>query len=329
MNHAKAILYFLLALALVRGVVYAAVFPPWQAPDEPAQFERARAALTSDEWVATSNHPPPWYDALSRAMFSADYYSFEGGPRRTYSPGSPLTDYVVLYQEAYQGQYGGRPAYAVVGWPLFLARHQEITLQLYLVRLNTVLMNVAIIWLAYLLTRTIFPRDLFLSLGVPILLLFIPQHAHLLSTVNNGNLAELLTLVALFFLIRGIIRGFSWLEVPLVIIFSLAAMWTKATAYFLPFAIGTVVLFYLWRYRRRWPWLLPVGLIMTGLVYYFAPSRLHLLTTQAWSHLRAGNFYLDPLVPWDLFRSFWALPGWFTLQLHPERIFFLSNAFML
>jgi hypothetical protein len=318
MSSPKSLLYFLLALALVRGLIYASVVPPWQAPDEPAQFERARAALTSAEWHSTSQkNPPLWYDDLSRALFASHFWDFVDDIRPAYSPAASLSQYVPLYQEIYKGQYGSRPAYAVIGGLLFLASHQEITLQLYLVRLNTVLMNVVIIWLAYLMTRTIFPKDIFLSLGVPILLLFIPQHAHMLSTVNNGNLAELLSLAALFFLIRGVIRGFSWSEVLLILLFSLAAMWTKATAYFLPFAIGTVALFYLWPYRRRWPWLLPLGLMMAALVYYFAPPRFHLLITDAWNHLQTDNFFLHPLVPWDLFRSFWALPGWLALQLHP------------
>ena len=45
----KSILLFILALAFARGIIYAAVAPPWQAPDEPGQFERARAALTAAE----------------------------------------------------------------------------------------------------------------------------------------------------------------------------------------------------------------------------------------------------------------------------------------
>lgn len=44
----KSILYLLLALALVRGVIYTAAVPPWQA-SEPAQFERVRVPLTAVE----------------------------------------------------------------------------------------------------------------------------------------------------------------------------------------------------------------------------------------------------------------------------------------
>lgn len=319
MSPSKIILYFILALALGRGIIYASIVPPWQAPDEPPHFERARAALTAAEWTSTAENGPEWYGELARSLFTFDLFDFLDTRRLTYSPDAPLNRYIALYQEAYNGLYGSRVTYALIGWPLFLARQQDITLQLYLVRLNTVLMNVGIILLAYLLTKTIFPHEPFLYLGVPVLILFNPQHTHMLSTVNNGNLAELLALAALYVLVRGMLQGFSWLNILLVLVFSLAAMWTKATAYFLPFAIGSAALFYLWRYRRHWRWwFLPAGVFLVGLTYYFAPERLKLLIPGAWKTLQAQGFYLDPIVPQDLFRSFWAMPGWTIFYVHPR-----------
>lgn len=313
----KSILLFILALAFARGIIYAVVVPPWQAPDEPGQFERARAALTATEWASTSKNPPDWYDDLSRSLFTFNFWNFLDDSRQTYSPDASLSRYIVLYQEAYGGLYGSRPIYAFIGWPLFLARHQNIALQLYLVRINTVFMNVGIILLAYLITQTIFPHDTFLILGVPILILFNPQHSHLLSTVNNGNLTELLATAALYFIVVGIIKGFSWPNILAILGFTLAAMWTKATAYFLPFAISSISLFYLWRYRGHWRRLLPASIILVGLIYYFSPDRLGQLISMAWVRLKTGIFYLDPIVPIDLFRSFWAMPGWFILRIHP------------
>jgi hypothetical protein len=169
--------------------------------------------------------------------------------------------------------------------------------------------------LAYLIVRTIFPHDIFLMVGVPCLILFNPQHTHLLSTVNNGNLAELLTTAAFYFMVQGIMQGFIWRNGGAVLGFTLAAMWAKATAYFLPLAIGCLVLFQLWHYRRHWRWLLPMGLLAAGLTLYFAPQRLWLLVSQAWTVLTTGEFYLYPIVPLDLFRSFWAMPGWTIFQL--------------
>ncbi len=325
----KPILYFLLALALARGIIYASVVPPWQSPDEPAHFERTRAALTAVEWNSTAKNGPAWYDELRDSLFTFQFFNYLFQQRYNDAPGGPLNQYIGLYQEIYGGLYGSRPAYAIIGWPLFLARHQPITLQLYLVRLNTVLMNVGLILLAYLITRTIFPNNTFLTLGVPILILFNPQHTHMLSTINSGNLAELLATMALYFMVKGIIKDFSWLDVIAILGLSLAAMWTKATAFFLPFVIGTIGLFYLWRYRRQWRRLLPTTLILAGLSYYFAPERLQVTMFEGWAYLKTGDFYLYPMVPLDLFRSFWAMPGWLILRLHPFWYQLLAMACLL
>lgn len=313
----RSILFFLLALALIRGFIYAFAVPPWQAPDEPAQFERARAAVTAAEWNSTAENGPDWYRDLSQSLFTFGFWDFLPEARPTFSPDALLNQHIVLYHEAYQGTYSSRFPYAVIGWPLFLNSAQDISLQLYFVRLNTVLMNVGIVLFAFLLTRTIFPNDSFLVLGVPTIILFNPQHTYLLSTVNNGNLAELLTLVALYFIVKGVIKGFSWLIVLAVVIFSLLAIWTKATAFFLPFVLATLGLFFLWQYRRYWRWLIPAGAVLAVGIYLFSPGRLKLLMNSAWQMLSAGNIYLDPYVPRILFRSFWALPGWLTLNLHP------------
>lgn len=316
-SFSRLLLYVLLALTLMRGIIYASVAPPWQAPDEPAQFERVRASLSSVEWNSTSQNGPAWYDDLIKSLFTFGFWNFLDDPRRTYAPEVPLSHYITPYQEAYNGLYGNRAAYAFIGWPLFVVSDQDIILQLFLVRLNTVLMNLGVIWLAYLMVKTIFPNEPFLFLGVPLLILFNPQHTHLLSTVNNGNLAELLATAALYWIVKGIIQGFSWPNIVALIAFSVTAMWVKATAYFLPFTIGIIGLFYLWGYRRYWGWLIPAGLALAGLGYFLAPERLWLLMAEAWHSLQTGQIYLDPIVPIDLFRSFWATPGWVILLTPP------------
>jgi hypothetical protein len=313
----KILLYILLALTLVRGFIYASLVPPWQAPDEPAQFERVRAALIEAEWNSTVANEPAWYDDLIKSLVTFGFWDFLDDNRKDHNLDLPLNRYITLYHEAYGGLYGSRLTFAVMGWPLFFALEQDITLQLYLVRLNMVVMAVGIIFLAYLTTKTIFPHDPFLIFGVPLLILFNPQHTHMLSTVNNGNLAELLATAALYFMVRGIIKGFSWPNFFIVVTLSLVAMWTKATTYFLPLTYGSISLFYLWQYRRKWPWLLPFGFLLLGATYFLAPQRLRDLISLAITTLQQGGFYLDPVVPTDLFKSFWAMPGWTIFQLHP------------
>ena len=312
----RAILYLILALALVRGVIYASLVPPWQAPDEPAHFERARAALSAEDWAGTSENQPAWYDELRDELIRFDFldYTLKARPA---TADAPLNSYIDLYQEVYGGLYGSRLTYAALGWPLFLAPGQPVILQLYLLRLGTVLMNLVIIFLAYLTTRTIFPNNQFLDLGVPLLILFNPQHTHILSTVNNGNLTELLVMGTLYFMVKGIMRGFSGVTILLIAAGTLAAMWTKATSYFLIVPLAGIGLFYLWGFRRYWPYLLLGCGAIVGVGYFFAPARLSLLAGEAWGRLWGGTLYWDPFVPERIFNSFWAMPGWAMVRLAP------------
>jgi hypothetical protein len=329
----KPILCFLLAAVVARGALYSAIIPPWQSPDESAQFERTKAALTQADWNSTSENEPAWHNELVESLFRYHYWDFHwwGPPPKPYSAESRLGDYIVLYQEMYTGenQYGSRPAYFLMGLPLLWAGGQDMVVQLYLVRLYTVLMNVAVVWLAYLTSRTLFPDDVFVSLGVPILIAFIPQHTQSFATVNSGNLAELLTTLAFYGLVKGIVAGFSWPRLLAVFLISVAAMWTKATAYFLVVVLGSAGILSVWPYRRRWRWIVLAALALGGGAYYFGPSRLRYLANVAWYLLRRENLYLNPAVLTSLFRSFWAYLGSMMVRLHPFWYWVLLAACLL
>ncbi len=315
----KQLLPLILALAMIRGLIYAAVIPPWQAPDEPPQFERVVASLNSADWYSTVQNQPTWYSDLKQALFTFDFYGFVDIPRRIYDPHQPLNHYLILYHEAYGGLYGSRLAYAMIGWPLLVWPQPNIIMQLYVIRLYTVLMGVAVILLAYLITQTIFPNNRFLGLGVPLLILFHPQHTHLLATVNIGNLAELWATLALYFMTIGLKRGFTWPISSATLFFSFIAIWTKATAYFLLFVLALIGLIYLLEQHqqlsRYWRWGLWAGIIFGGLMVFLVPERLILLIIEALISLKVKGLYLHPLVPLDLFRSFWAYPGWTVIIL--------------
>ncbi|MDM8527919.1 hypothetical protein QUF58_06840 [Anaerolineales bacterium HSG24] len=314
-SQTSKVMAILLALALVRGIIYASIVPPWQAPDEPAHFERAKAAFNTIEWVG-STEQPVWYDNIRDSLFTFRFWHY-ALPHQHPAPDQPLNHYIQLYHEVYGGLYSSRVAYLIIGLPIIMTSNQPIVLQLYAMRLYTVLFGVLMVWLGYLLTKTIFPNDLFLSLGVPILITFTPQHTHLLSTVNNGNLAEVLATVSLLLLVRGVMAGFSWSLGGVIIVVAIFAMWTKATTYFLIFPLIVIGSLYLLRYRRHWHWLLPLGFIIISVVYYFIPTRLLVLIGWGWQHLMKSDLYMEPTYLSHIFRSFWAMPGWLHLRLNP------------
>ncbi|MDM8529919.1 hypothetical protein QUF63_02015 [Anaerolineales bacterium HSG25] len=302
-------------MALIRGIIYASIIPPWQAPDEPAHFERAKAAFNTTEWVG-STEQPVWYNDLRASLFTFRFWHY-ALPHQHPAPDQPLNHYIQLYHEVYGGLYSNRVAYLVVGLPIAVISDQPIVTQLYAIRFYTVLFAVLMIWLGYQLTKTIFPNDLFLSLGVPTMITFSPQHTHLLSTINNGNLAEVLSTVSLLLLVRGAMIGFSWSLGGAIVGVAILAMWTKATAYFLLFPLLMVGFLYLLHYRRHWRWLILLGFLSMMVGYYFIPSRLATLIDEGWQHFIKDSLYLDPTYLSHVFRSFWAMPGWLHLRLDP------------
>lgn len=313
-----------MALALVRGIIYASVMPPWQAPDEPAQFERVRASLDESEWEGTTEGQPDWYDEISRSLFTFHFWHYAIPDKRP-APGQPLNQYVELYHEIYQGMYSSRIAYLTMGLPLLFAPEQPIIVQLYLTRLNTVLFGVLIVFLGYVITKTIFPTDNFLILGVPILITFSPQHTHMLSTVNNGNLAQPLATIVILLMVRGVMYGFSWPAGIAILTLTVLTIWTKATGYFLIFTIILLCSVYLLRYWRKWPWFLPGAILLIGLTYYFIPTRLMLLIGWAWEDIITGKSGFERQYLVHLFNSFWAMPGWLKMELHPSWYLFMRG----
>ena len=123
-KNTKPVLWLILGLVFIRGFIYASLVPPWQAPDEPAQFERARDAIVASEWSSTSENTPEWYDDLSQSLFTFGFWNFLEASR-PYVTDRPLDNYIVLYHEVYGGLYGSRPTYAAIAWPLFLAGSQD------------------------------------------------------------------------------------------------------------------------------------------------------------------------------------------------------------
>lgn len=320
MSNHRILLALLLAITLVRGVLYTSLIPPWQVPDEPAQFERARAALSTADWANTPQNRPHWYPDLAKLLFEFGFWDHIPEPRPA-AMDRPLAEYIDLYHDVYGGLYGSRPAFFALGWPALLAPNADLIIQLYLMRLWTVLLNVAIVALAFLLTKTIFPHDRFLQFGVPLLIVFNPQHTHMQAAVYNGSLAELLSLAALWLMVSTVINGFGWLKLAATLLLALLAMYSKATAYFLLGVLPLFALFLLWPYRRRWPWIFPIVLLVVGGGWLAAPERITVLFAEGWSWASSSGFNLNPVVPRVMFGSFWALLGWLSLQL--DRFWYL------
>jgi len=319
-------LALLLALSITRGVLYSAVTPPWQAPDEPDHFQYAaflvhyhrfptRQDVATEEWLQTQVH--------------ASMQEFGFWARRAHTLAPPALE------EEYRAATGHPPLYYLLS-ALLLAplSHCDLIIQLHALRLGSVLLGTLTVLVAYLTAQALFPEDVSWQLAVPIFVAFLPMHTFITSSVNNDSLAELLASLVIYSLLRILKGDLSWRRVVSIACLLASGLLTKrTTAFAIPLAALTILLYCLrakppklaltskpsrcpLRWLRQRPvWLLIASAIGLGLwtltrvpFYYF-----HLLLQPqryAPAALRAYALFFALT-----FASFWANFGWMNVPL--------------
>jgi hypothetical protein len=322
-------LALLLALSLIRGVLYSAVTPPWQAPDEPGHFQYAaflvryhrfptRQDVAVEEWLQTQV-----YVSMQESGFWA---------RRAHTLAPPALE------EKYRAAVNHPPLYYLLSALLLVPFSGcDLVTQLHVLRLGSVLLGTLTVLVAYLTAQALFPEDASWQLAVPALVAFLPMHTFITSSVNNDSLAELLASLVIYSLLRILRRGLSWRRVVSVACLLAAGPLTKRTTTFaIPLAALTILLyclrakplksaptgkaprcFFRWL-RLRCVWLLiasAIGLGLWTLTLHspFSIRYVHLLLEpQRYAPAALKTYALFFLLT---FASFWANFGWMNVPL--------------
>jgi hypothetical protein len=319
-------LALLLALSLIRGVLYSAVTPPWQAPDEPGHFQYTaflvhyhrfptKQDVATEEWLQTQVY--------------ASMQKFDFWARRAHTV-APLA-----LEEEYRAAVGHPPLYYLLG-ALLLAPFSrcDLVTQLHILRLGSVLLGTLTVLVAYLTAQALFPEDASWQLAVPVFVAFLPMHTFITSSVNNDSLAELLVSLVLYSLLRALRRGLSWRRVVSVACLLLLGVLTKRTTTFAIPLAALIILLYCLRTKPlklaatsepprcplRWlrqtcVWLLIASVIGLGLwtLTRVPFSHFHLLLEpQRYAPAALKTYVLFFLLT---FASFWANFGWMNVPL--------------
>jgi len=202
------IVLLLLLLTLVRGMLYVSLVPQWQHFDEPGHFEYAR-------FVAFERRLPQSQadtnSAIRREILASMIERDFGGYLPAWSSSSLFDPKVPVSQFAAQPLY-----YVLCAFLLCPIRHQDIVVQLHVLRTFSVLLNVGIVALAYLTARTLFPGDLLLQLGVPLFIVFLPAYTDIMSAVNSDVLANFLSSLTVYLAVVIQRRGNYWPHLALL-----------------------------------------------------------------------------------------------------------------
>jgi 4-amino-4-deoxy-L-arabinose transferase-like glycosyltransferase len=238
----RRIITLLLVLSVIQGVLFATIVPPWQAPDEPKHFEYVALLHDKGRLISEADANLDLQKRIISSMLQHDFWRFGYAN----SPPEASSSFASIWHYAPSLLFRP-PLYYVVQAIVYNAvAQQETTIQLYTLRLVSVLMGALVVFIAFLTTKTLFPKDALLVVAVPAFIVFLPMHSFIFSTVNSDNLANLIAALFIFGLVRGFKQGFSPLGLAgLLVLVSLGLLTKRTVAFTIPLGIAALTIYLL------------------------------------------------------------------------------------
>lgn len=230
-NLEKTLLRFILLLYLVVAGLFAVYVPEWQAPDEPAHYNYI--AQVADSRVIPVIEPGDWDQA---------YLSTLTGNR--FAPDSLDALHTLQYEDHQPPLYYllAAPVYALTGGSLLA------------LRLVSVALGLIIVWSAYATGRVIFPLRPWIALSAAAFVAFLPQHVHILASVNNDALGWAVVGVTLLFTVAYVkgerLGGHTVKPWQLGVLVGIGFC-AKTTTYFMAGVVLAAVFLRRWTIHRR------------------------------------------------------------------------------
>lgn len=210
----------IICIALVQGLIYVFITPPWQHYDETGNFEYAWLIANRPGWPQPGAFDPGMRLELLASM-KEDNASAEI-PNVLAPDGLNMT----------LSQIGDLPLYFLIAsLPLRIFQYTDITFQLYSIRIISLLLFLLTVWVSHKITWEIFPAGHPLVWMIPLFLTFLPGFVDIMTSVNDDVAAIAFTTVFFFFCTLIILKGFSfWRIFGLAISVALSIL-SKATGW--------------------------------------------------------------------------------------------------
>ena len=198
--------------------------------------------------------------------------------------------------------------------------------ELYALRLVSVVIGLAVVWLAYLTARLLFPTDPFIRAGVPIFVSLQPQFSFEAAIVNHDILLILLFSLVLYLLLRGLRDGLGRRGKIGLGLLGGAGLWTKVS-FGLALPVIAVGVYLTWRGSGRslralvGDWVVTCGMPVILALPWFARSFWLYGDPTGAQRLREIPDYGDQAQGWwemmsapafwrDRLHDFWGNYGW-------------------
>lgn len=191
-------LALILAAYLLLSITYSLVVPLFEAPDEPGHFQYVRYVATRHalpvedrpgypDYIQTAGHAPLYYvlgALLTGWIQTPDYPA--GWPRNPYFAYGPDSLGANVFQHPLSERFP----------------FQNTALAAHLLRLLSIAMGAGTVMATWFLARSLFPKEAWLPFGAAAFVAFLPQFIFIDSSMNNDNLVNMLSTVALIQIVR-------------------------------------------------------------------------------------------------------------------------------
>jgi hypothetical protein len=240
------------ALALAHGLLYAWLIPPWQSPDEPAQFEYAALLAALGRVPSTDDTDAALEQQIVESLLRNRFFEYLTGAAPQ-PPPRTLDDARTLF--FMPRQVGGDPPlyFALAALPIRFLLQQPIETQLWVLRVLGALFVAGAALCAYGAARELF-GDLRSASAVGLFVALHPMFVFIGVGAGNDGLANLLGAALCWALLCIVRRGVSLRRAVVVVVLLALGVLSKRT--FLPLAALTLAIGAVWTAFRlaRTPW---------------------------------------------------------------------------
>lgn len=346
----RYLLLTILGLTLIKGILWSAIVPALQAPDEHSHFSVVQFIAEfgrlpgpgDDAKVSEEVHQSTVLLDLWRIAFHSEeqtvFSSGVNGPSETLIRDIPWKTRLTSSRQRSTAMHLP-PLYYTLGAGVYRLKYQgHILTRLFAVRQVSVILALATVWLAYRTTRLVFPTNAAMQVTIPVLVSFHPMFTFLGAVVNTDIMLITLSSWAIYLLLLIIRSGFTTKRAAVFGLVLGLGMLTKPQIWFLLTPLAAVMLLEISRRKTS------IRRILMLLVLLVAVC----LTVAGWSLVRnkllnANIFYsnqpsYDPHPDttlaeflWNyedrladpLLRGYWGIFGWLDTPMPQESYYSL------
>lgn len=235
----------IVTIALVQGLLFIFLLPPWQHYDEPTHFEYAAFIADRGRLPQQGDIDRPMRREIAASMLAHDFYDGLSQPNLWTDTG-----------EIWIGisELGHPPGYyTFMSVPLRLIQHLDVTSRLYVGRFTSLLLLLLTVLAAAGLMRDLTPQEHVLRWVVPLSIALLAPFVDLMTAVNNDVGATFVVTLFLWIGIRSIRYGLTPARLIVLIGIGVLSAAVKNTAAITLLLIPIIVVLR-WQHRRQWRW---------------------------------------------------------------------------